>query len=127
MGDDADDLIGGSGAHDEAGIDEKIAAAGNERVQTVVIHDIDFDAAAESRRAEDWCGVTGNDIFHFRIADEPDGTGIGRHGNLPGNDRNKGDKESDDPHDTPSSKERTGSGSHPNRAQHYTLWPVFGT
>ena len=93
MGDDADDLIGCLGLHQQPGMDEHVLPIHDEGVEGAVVDDMDPDALRpEPRRGEDRLGVGSDQGLGFRVADDACGIccrrarkrdGKARHGGRP--------------------------------------------
>ncbi len=63
-------LVGVLGAHQEAGVDEQVHAAGDEGVEGIVLDDVDVDRiAAQSRRLEDRVGQLVQVVLDLGVPD----------------------------------------------------------
>jgi len=70
VGDDADQLAGMIGFHDQAGVEEQIKPLGDEGVQTSIFDQMDLNRIwIDASLLEQWRGVDANGIFDFRIPD----------------------------------------------------------
>ena len=77
--DHADDLVGGLGFHQRAGMDEHIVPIDDEGVEGAVVDDVDVDGlSAQARGVQDRLGIGADQRFSLGIADHAAGLGRGR-------------------------------------------------
>ena len=84
--DHADDLARAVGSQQQAGVEEHVEPARDERVERAVDDQMDGDVGrVEARGPENWRGIDADDMFGFGVADEADalllgGSGFDRRG-----------------------------------------------
>ena len=97
VGDDADEFARRLALHDDAGVDEDVAAVGDEGVEGAVVDDLDLDAGLlEAGGPEDRAGVVADQRLGLGITDERDARSLRRRGHDGAEGHGAGGDEADE-------------------------------